>query len=135
MQPTLLRVFALASTLFLCFQAWAQNKVIKGTVLDESGAPVQKATVLVKGLKQGTSTADNGTFQLSIPSNAILIISAVGFNKQEVKTTGLDQVNLTLSPNSNDLNEVVVTALGVKREKRNITFSSQEIKSDELLRA
>ena len=135
MQPTLLRVFALASTLFLGFHAWAQNKVIKGTVLDESGAPVPKATVLVKGSNQGTSTADNGTFQLSISSNAILIISAVGFNKQEVKTTGLDQVNVSLSPNSNDLNEVVVTALGVKREKRNITFSSQEIKSDELLRA
>lgn len=135
MQLTLLRVFVFVSALLLYAHAWAQNKVIKGTVRDENGAPVPKASILVKGSQQGTSTQDDGSFQISISPNAVLVISAIGFNKQEVKTNGNESLAILLLSNTNSLNEVVVTALGVKREKRNLTFSSQEIKSDELLKA
>lgn len=133
--PKLLCVLAFASALFLCFDTSAQNKVLKGTVRDEKGDPVPRASVMIKGTKSGTSTADDGSFAISAPPHAVLIISAIGFNNREVKTNGSEPVTVALSPNDNSLNEVVVTALGVKREKRALTFSSQEIKAEELVRA
>jgi TonB-linked SusC/RagA family outer membrane protein len=135
MQPKLLWVFVLASSLLFCIDSRAQNKVIKGTVQDEQGAPVPKASVMVKGRQSGTSTANDGTFEISVPANATLVISAIGFISSEIKTSENDKVSVVLSPADNSLNEVVVTALGVRREKRNLTFSSQEIKADELVRA
>jgi len=135
MQPKLLCIIAFIVLLLTYSSSWAQNKIIKGKVQDENGSPVPKASVLIKGSKAGTSTADDGSFEISVPSNAILIISAVGFNRSEVKTSGQDPITVSLSTDDKSLNEVVVTALGVKREKRNLTFSSQEIKADELVRA
>lgn len=135
MQSTLLCIIAFIVALFTCSSSWAQNKMLKGKVLDENGSPVPKASVLVKGLKTGTSTNDDGTFEISVPANAILVISAIGYYKNEVKTSGQNLVTVTLSPENSSLNEVVVTALGVKREKRNLTFSSQEIKAEELVRS
>ena len=135
MQPKLLRVFALASALLLCFDTWAQNKVLKGKVQDDQGGPVPKASVIIKGTRSGTSTADDGSFEISAPPHATLTISAVGYFNREIKTGTQEELTVTLSPNSNSLSEVVVTALGVKREKRELTFSSQEIKADELVRS
>lgn len=135
MQSKLLSIIAFTVTLFIHSGAWAQNKRVKGKVLDENGAPLPKASVLVKGSQTGTSSGDDGSFELSVPAKATLVISAIGYNKSEVKTGTQDVVTITLTPDNRSLNEVVVTALGVKREKRNLTFSSQEIKADELIRA
>jgi TonB-linked SusC/RagA family outer membrane protein len=135
MQSKLLCIIAFTAALFIYSQSWAQTKVVKGKVLDENGSPLPKASVLLKGSKAGTSTSDDGTFEVSVPANATLVISAIGYNRSEVKTGANDFVTVTLSPDNRSLNEVVVTALGVKREKRNLTFSSQEIKADELVRA
>jgi TonB-linked SusC/RagA family outer membrane protein len=135
MQSKLLCIIAFTAALFIYSGSWAQNKVVRGKVLDENGSPLPKASVLVKGSKAGTSSGDDGTFEVSVPANATLVISAIGYNRSEVKTSAKDFITVTLSPDSRSLNEVVVTALGVKREKRNLTFSSQEIKADELVRA
>lgn len=135
MQPKLLCIIAFIVALLTCSSSWAQNKLVKGKVQDENGIPVPKASVLVKGSKSGTSTSDDGTFEIGVPPNAILVISAIGFNRREVKTSGQELVTVALSADNNSLNEVVVTALGVKREKRNLTFSSQEIKAEELVRS
>jgi TonB-linked SusC/RagA family outer membrane protein len=135
MQSKLLCIAAFMATLFLCSSAWAQTKVVKGKVQDESGAPLARASILVKGTKTGTSSGEDGSFELTVPANATLVISAIGYNKDEVKTGAKDFVTISLLPDSRALSEVVVTALGVKREKRNLTFSSQEIKADELVKA
>ncbi|THU32063.1 SusC/RagA family TonB-linked outer membrane protein [Niastella caeni] len=135
MQSKLLCIIAFIVGLFIYSGSWAQNKIVKGKVLDENGSPVPKASVVIKGSNAGTSTTDDGSFEISVPSNATLIISAIGFNKSEVKTSGEGALTVALTADNKQLNEVVVTALGVKREKRNLTFSSQEIKADELVRA
>jgi TonB-linked SusC/RagA family outer membrane protein len=135
MQPKLLCSIAFIVALLTCSSSWAQNKIVKGKVQDENGSPVPKASVLVKGASAGTSTGDDGSFEVSAPAKATLIISAIGFNKSEVKISTQDFVTVALSPDTRSLNEVVVTALGVKREKRNLTFSSQEIKAEELVRS
>jgi TonB-linked SusC/RagA family outer membrane protein len=135
MQPKLLGIIALTATLFFHTSTWAQNKLVRGKVQDENGSPLPKASIMVKGSKAGISSGDDGSFEINVPANATLVITAIGYNKSEVKTGAQDFVTISLSPDGRALNEVVVTALGVKRDKRNLTFSSQEIKSDELVRA
>jgi hypothetical protein len=135
MQSKLLCVALFMASLFICSGAWAQTKLVKGKVQDESGGPLPKASILVKGTNTGTSSGDDGSFELMVPANATLVITAIGYNKTEVKTSAKDFVTISLLPDNRSLNEVVVTALGVKREKRNLTFSSQEIKADELVKA
>jgi TonB-linked SusC/RagA family outer membrane protein len=135
MQSKLLSVLAFTAALFIYSTTWAQHKVVKGKVQDENGSPLPKASILVKGSKTGISSNDDGTFELPVAANATLIISAIGYNKTEVKTAAQNVITVTLLPDGHSLNEVVVTALGVKREKRNLTFSSQEIKADELVGA
>ncbi|WP_207515457.1 SusC/RagA family TonB-linked outer membrane protein [Longitalea luteola] len=135
MHPRLLCIIAFIAALFIHSGTRAQSKLVKGKVQDEDGSPLPKASVLVKGASAGTSSGDDGTFALTVPANATLVISAIGYTKTEVKTAAQDFITVTLKPDNHSLNEVVVTALGVKREKRNLTFSSQEIKADELVRA
>src|SRR5687767_5867175 len=117
MQPKLLCSIAFIVALLTFSSSWAQNNIVKGKVQDENGSPVPKASVLVKGSKSGTSTGDDGGFEISVPSNATLVISAIGFNRSEVKISGQATVTVALTPDNRSLNEVVVTALGVKREK------------------
>lgn len=92
----------------------AQTQV-RGTVVDESGEPIIGATVQIKGTAQGTVTDLDGRFTLSAPADATLIISYVGLTTQEVPVR--PTVNVTLLQDAELLQEVVVTALGISREK------------------
>lgn len=109
---------------------------VKGKVTDEKGIPLSNVTVMVKGAGTGVSTNDDGDFSLTVADeSSVLIISYIGFQTQEV-TVGKNRVlEIRLTTNQGRMNEVVVTALGVRREKRNLTFSSQEIKGEELTTA
>ncbi len=115
--------------------ALAQTKEITGTVTDSKGAPIPGVTVKIKGIKSGTSADANGSFKIKAPAGAILIISGVGFETQEVRVG--DAGNLTVSMKQTDasLSEVVVTALGVRRDKRMLAYSTQEVKGTELVQA
>ncbi|MBO9201542.1 MULTISPECIES: SusC/RagA family TonB-linked outer membrane protein [Niastella] len=135
MQPKLLGIIAFIATLLFCTDTWAQNKLVRGKVQDENGSPLSKATIMLKGSKAGISSSDDGSFEINVSANTTLVVTAIGYNKSEVKIAAQDFVTITLSPDGRSLNEVVVTALGIKREKRNLTFSSQEIRSEELVRA
>ncbi|MES2776868.1 MAG: TonB-dependent receptor [Bacteroidota bacterium] len=109
----------------------AQNRTVKGRVVDNTGQPVQKATILVKGTKNGTSTDDNGDFQISAPQNATLIISAIDFAEQEIRTADKTVINVTLAAAKNDLGEVVVVGYGTQR-KEAITGSVASIGGEKL---
>ncbi|WP_216351053.1 TonB-dependent receptor plug domain-containing protein, partial [Mucilaginibacter polytrichastri] len=114
----------------LCCNAYSQTLPVKGKVLDIKGAPLPGATVKIKGTSKGTTTSVDGSFALQAPQNATIIISAIGYNPQEVPAG--QSISVKLTENNQSLNEVVVTALGVKREKRVLTYSTQQIKSDEI---
>lgn len=109
--------------------AFAQNKNVKGRVLDDAGKPVQKATVLVKGTSGGTATDDNGDFQVSVPSNGTLVISAVDFTTLEVKPGSRSNVSVTLISANKNLSEVVVVGYGTQK-KKNVTGSVVSITGD-----
>ncbi len=113
----------------------AQSKTITGKLTDASGNALSGATVQEKKSRKATTTDREGNFTLSISNAGVLVVSAVGYQAQEVETAGKTSINIVLKQNNVGLKEVVVTALGVKREKRNLTYSTQEVKGDELVRS
>ncbi|ULQ51517.1 SusC/RagA family TonB-linked outer membrane protein [Flavihumibacter fluvii] len=117
-----------------CLMVNAQTKMLQGKILDKNGAPISAATVKIKNTTVGASTANDGTFSLPYSGNATLVVSSLGFKEQEIVLNGQTDISISLSNTSAQLEEVVVTALGVKREKRNLTYSTQEVKGDELLK-
>jgi TonB-linked SusC/RagA family outer membrane protein len=119
---------------FTCVSQWlvAQTKTVTGKLTDPTGNPVANATIGAKLSRAATTSATDGSFTLAVTSNDVLTISCVGFETQEVTVNG-SSLNIQLKQSSSSLSEVVVTALGVKREKRQLTYSTQEVKGDVVL--
>lgn len=112
-----------------------QTKKVTGTVVDSTGEPVIGATVAQTGTTNGTVTDIDGNFTLSVPANATITISYIGFETQVVTVGAQSNITVTLKDDSQALDEVVVTALGIKREKKALGYAMQEVKGDELLAA
>src|SRR4030095_12918425 len=88
---------------------WAQQRTITGKVTDDKGAPIFGASVVVKGTNNGTSTAADGSFSVSVPSNAkALIFSSIGLGEKEITLTTSNSYAVTLSTKASDMTEVVV---------------------------
>jgi iron complex outermembrane receptor protein len=106
----------------------AENDIlVKGTVRDEAGAPLVGVTVIVKGTTNGTQTDVNGRFNLSVSTGSTLIIRYIGYDPQEIAIGKNTMFAITLKKNTGALNEVVVTALGIKRETRSLGYSAQTV--------
>lgn len=100
---------------------------------DNSGLP--GVSVLVKGSQQGTITDADGKYSISVPDNsAILVFSFIGYTSQEVALGGRTVVDISLAPTTVALGEVVVTALGISREKKSLAYSVSEVKSADLVK-
>ena len=115
--------------------ALAQTRKVSGTVISaEDNAPVPGAGIIVSGTTTGTVTGVDGKFTLNVPASAkTLIVSCLGMKTQEVDAT--DGITVVLENDFNSLNEVVVTAMGISREKKSLGYAIQEVKSDELMAA
>lgn len=114
----------------MCISAFAQ-KDVTGKVTDENGNPLASISIKVKGSKTGTTTLSNGTFKISAPSNAILEISGVGYASATIAVAS-GNFNVTLKSEVKEIDEVIVTALGIKREKKALGYSVQEVKGADL---
>lgn len=115
--------------------ATAQTKKVTGQVISaEDNQPVIGAAVVVKGTTIGTITDFDGNFTLDVPSDAkSVMVSYVGLKGQEVPITA--QMNIKLESDSQSLDEVVVTAMGISREKKSLGYAIQEVGSEELTKA
>jgi TonB-linked SusC/RagA family outer membrane protein len=125
------------STLFILLMlcgtlAFAQNREITGKVVSKDGSPLPNISVKIKGTDKGTSTNTDGTFSLESNKNVILEFSGVGFATTTAKASPGQVVNMNLEQEIKSLNEVVVTALGIKREKRSLGYATQSIGSEQL---
>lgn len=110
-----------------------QDTKITGTVEDEFG-PVAGASVVIKGTTNGTMTDMDGHFTLEgVKKGDIIQISFIGFATQDIPYTGQTALNVKLEEDAQKLDEVVVTALGMKRDKKALGYAMQELKGDELL--
>lgn len=104
---------------------------VTGFVQDASG-PIIGATVSVKGGTTGTVTDLEGKFSLQVPTGAVISISFIGYLTQEVKYTGQQTLQIVLKEDAQSLDEVVVTAMGIKKEKRALSYAMSELKASEL---
>jgi len=108
---------------------YAQQKTITGIVKDNDGEIVPGANVVVKGSTNGTITDLNGKFAIQANSKDVLVISFIGYKTLEISVGNQSVLNIVLSSESEALQEVVVTALGIKREKKALGYAMQEIKT------
>lgn len=115
---------------------WAQERTVSGKVTNSSdGGVLPGVSIVVKGTTRGTTTDNEGNYRVTVPNNATLIFSYIGYLRQEVRVGNANTLNITLDSDDNTLNEVVVTALGVKQEKRSLGFNVQEVKGQDILEA
>lgn len=111
--------------------AFAQNTQVKGNVVDETGLPVIGASVIVKGTTIGIVTDFDGNFTLEVPADGKeLEISYIGMEKQTVKVA--PNISVVLKNDTQNLDEIVVTAMGISKEKKALGYAVQDLKSDEL---
>ncbi|MGC4037871.1 MAG: SusC/RagA family TonB-linked outer membrane protein [Chitinophagaceae bacterium] len=125
-----LALLFLSILLFCAPDIWAQNTVT-GQVTDASGLPIPGATIKIKNSKAGTTTAADGSFKLNAPANAVLVISGVGFQTVETTVSG-STVTISLKQSDQSLSEVVVTSLGIKREKKALGYAVSTVDKKDL---
>jgi TonB-linked SusC/RagA family outer membrane protein len=112
--------------------SFAQDNIrISGKVTNDAGQPVPKASILVKGAKTGTTSNDNGNFEITAPSNAVLVISSVGYNTVEVSVNNQQDVSISLTSAAGSMNEVIVIGYGTQR-KEAVTGSVASLTGDKL---
>lgn len=114
----------------------AQTVQVTGTVTSsEDGLPVPGASVLVKGTTIGTSTDLDGKYSINVPEDATtLVFRFIGFKTQEVAVAGRTVINVVLESEMLALDEIVVTALGIKKEKKALGYAVQEISDEDIAR-
>ena len=113
----------------------SQDERITGTVKDEKGNPIAGVSVVVVGQATGVSTDNSGNFSISVPPSAELRFSFIGYKTVTVKVGNRTHVDITLTNEASSLNEVVVTALGLSRQKKSLGYSVAEVNSENLVKA
>src|SRR6056297_354470 len=110
----------------------AQNTTVSGTVSDASGVPLPGVNVVEKGTSNGTSTDFDGNYVINVGSNATLVFSSLGYETKEVSVNGQTSINTTLADGASELDEVVVTALGIRKETKALGYSLTEVGGEEI---
>lgn len=143
----------LALSLVSASQAWAGNTdmgkhagkvaaaqqqaatTVTGQVTDEKGEPLIGVSILVKGTSKGTVTDIDGNYKLPLENkNAVLVFSYIGYTAQEVNVQGRPSVNVVLKEEGRFVKEVVVTAMGIQRKETSLTYATQRVKAEDLMK-
>ena len=113
---------------------FAQNINIRGKVVDKSGEPLIGVTVVIQGTRTGVATELDGTYSISAPANAALRFTAIGMEDLVEQVNNRSVINVSMNESSIFLEDVVVTALGIKKERKALGYAVQDLKSEELLK-
>lgn len=123
------------SYIFMPPMVFGQARQISGRITDNKGGAVPLASLIIKGTSTGTAADDNGRFSIEVPSsNSILVVSSVDFQTQEIRVGDRSEINIVLK-SVNDLSEVVVTALGIRRQRKELGYSTEEVKTSEIIQS
>ncbi|MGL4907967.1 MAG: SusC/RagA family TonB-linked outer membrane protein [Bacteroidales bacterium] len=126
----------LFSVILNATSAVAQNKItITGSVVDNTGEPVIGANILEKGTMNGVFTDADGNYSINAAGDGTLVVSFVGYETAEEQIAGRTSIKVTISEGTMVLDQVVVTAMGIKRKESSLTYSAQIVGGDELTRA
>lgn len=129
------KIFLIVMIVFTAQLTLAQTKKINGFVSDAAGVPIAGANVTVKGENQGTSTDFDGKFTIDAKPGATLVVSYLGYATKSIEVGESSSIDVKMiSSESTALSEVVVTSLGIKKSKKSVTSSVQELKAEELVR-
>ncbi len=121
---------------FLIGVSYAQNRQVSGRVTSSAdGSPVGGVSVAIVGTSSATQTNSDGSYTISVGDGATLSFSYVGYVSQRISVGAQSVVNVELVNESEALDEVVVTALGISKEKRALSYATQEVKADKLTQA
>ena len=113
-----------------------QQQAVSGKVTDENGGGLPGVNILVKGTTTGTITDVEGNYRLVLPANAaVLVFSSIGYLTEEIPVGSQNVINLSMTPDVKTLTEVVVTAFGLEREKKSLTYATQEVPTEQLSQA
>ena len=130
------RLLPILCLLLLTLQVVAQNRVVTGTVTStEDGLPIPGVSVKLKGTTAGTQTGPDGRYSISVPSiTSVLQFSFIGFAPREIVAASAT-VNVALTTDVSLLNEVVITGLGISREKKTLGYATAQVTADEVTKA
>ena len=112
--------------------SFSQDLSVKGMVSDKTNSGVAGVSVKIKGTNQGTTTDNGGNYKISVGQNSILVFSSVGFISQEIKVGNRNVINVTLNEETQNLDEIVVTALGIKKDAKKLGYSVSTITREAL---
>lgn len=116
-------------------QGLALQETVSGQVVDASdGSPLPGVTVVVQGTTTGTSTDGDGNYSISVPDGGVLVFSFVGYESQTESVDGRSQIDIALEISEVLLDEAVVTAIGLERDRRSLGYSISQVRTDELVR-
>jgi len=116
-------------------QVSAQQVTVRGKVVDDKGVTLPGVSIKLKGATSGTVSDAQGTYSISVPRNATLIFSFIGFVTQEADVNNRTTIDISLVPSAESLEEVVVTALGIVKEKKALGYSVTELKGESITQA
>lgn len=132
---SILRMIFVSMVMTIASAGFSQ-RTVTGMVSDSLGIPIGSVTVYEKGTKNSTMTTTEGNFSITVSSdNVTLEFSSVGYITKDVAVTAGAEINVTLASSTTQLHEVVVTALGIRREQRKVGYATSTISSQELLKA
>ena len=127
-------LITLTVLLGLCLSTFAQQLQITGTVKDQTGTPVAGATILIEGTTIGSTSNADGSYTISAPSDAKLLISFIGYQPQQIAVAGKTRIDITLKEDSQAIDDVIVVAFGTAK-KEAFTGSATVIKSDDIAKS
>lgn len=130
-------LYAAFLVFFTCAPALAQERRVTGTVTSaDDNSPMPGVNIIVKGTTVGTITDANGKYSISVPNrNATLSFTFIGFNAQEILVGDQAVVNVSMASSALQLGEIVVTALGIQKEKKALTYAAQTVSTDNIVSA
>ncbi|MES2875125.1 MAG: SusC/RagA family TonB-linked outer membrane protein [Bacteroidota bacterium] len=127
------KIYKFVVLLLLCqTYVFAQNISVTGKVTDSDNLPLPGVSVKVSGSAQGTSTDTNGNFTISVPGTGTLVFTSIGFTTQTVPVQGRTTLNIRMANDAQQLEGVVVTALGIERSSKSLTYNTTNISAEEL---
>ena len=129
------KLLALLLMTAMLFTAYAQTKPVTGKVTDASGNPLLGISVTIKGTMSGTTTAEDGSFKLTVPENAVLVISGIGYELSEMSVRNRAVFNVQLNTEIKALSEIVVTGTGVATEKKKLSIDVASVGSKDLAKS
>ncbi len=112
--------------------SFSQDLSVKGIVSDKTNNGVAGVSVKIKGTNQGTTTDNVGNYKISVGQNTVLVFSSIGFVSQEIKVGNRNAINVTLAEETQNLEEIVVTALGIKKDAKKLGYSVSTITREAL---